>query len=245
MRLSLRTLSSAATVLLGSGGLVGLSQAAELATVISSTPVHSTVVVPRQVCTDSQTLVQSRPSGAGAVVGAIAGGVIGNALGEGAGRAAATGLGAVAGAIVGDQVEAGSNAPAAMAVRRCQTVNQHDSRIVGYDVVYEYGGQRYSSRLSRDPGATLSVSVQPAVGGGAGVPVPPYADTLPLSGPATSVVATTSEPTVTYVETQPRTVYYDALPPSYLLGPVIGFGLGYYGGYYGGGYRGYRGHYWH
>ena len=96
------------------------------------------------------------------MVGAIAGGVIGNQFGHGFGRAAATGLGAVAGSAIGNNVEANANPPTAVPVQRCRTVNAVESRIVGYDVVYEYHGQRYTTRLPEDPGPRLAVDMRPA-----------------------------------------------------------------------------------
>lgn len=111
------------------------AQAAEFADVVSATPVTVSMPVARRVCRDEAQLVQTAPSGAGAVIGAIAGGVLGHQIGAGFGRAAATGLGVVAGSVIGDQVEA-NNAPLAeVPVRRCQTVNRIESRVVGYDVI--------------------------------------------------------------------------------------------------------------
>jgi uncharacterized protein YcfJ len=203
------------------------AQAAEFATVVSSTPVTASVPVARQSCSDGQQLVQQRTSGAGAVLGAIAGGVIGNNLGNGFGRAAATGIGAVAGSVVGDRVEAANNPVTEVPVRRCQTVSGVETRIVGYDVMYEYAGQRYSTRMARDPGTQFAVSVQPADSGGLPAPV----GTPAPSNAAPQPVYYDAPPTVYYDTPQP--VYY--APQPVYVGPVIGFGFGYYGGY--------RGHY--
>ena len=153
---------TAAAVVTPLGGAL-TADAAELASVVSSTPVIVSVAVPRQQCSDTQQLVQQRPSGAGAVIGAIAGGVIGHNLGNGVGRAAATGFGAVAGAVVGDQVEAANSPATEVPVRRCQTVTVYENRTVGYDVMYDYAGQRYSTRVPRDPGARMAIDVRPAV----------------------------------------------------------------------------------
>jgi uncharacterized protein YcfJ len=221
-------LTAAIATLLGAAGL-GSAQAAEFANVVSSTPVTASVPVPRQVCSDGQQVVPQRPSGAGALIGAIAGGVIGHNLGGGAGQAVATGLGAITGAVIGDSVEAGATPPVEVPVRRCQTVTSYESRVVGYDVVYEYAGQRHSTRLARDPGAQLAVSVQP-VNPTVSQPVPAYAEPPVEALPAPA----------RYYETAPRTVYYAPVPPAVYLAPAIGFGLGYYGGYYGG----YRGRHW-
>lgn len=197
------------------------AHAAEFATVVSSTPVTASVPVARQLCSDSQQLVQQRPSGAGAVIGAIAGGVIGHNLGNGFGRAAATGLGVVAGSVVGDQVEAANTPLAEVPVRRCQTVSSYETRVVGYDVMYEYAGQRYSTRMARDPGTQLAVNVQPADSGGLPAPADAGRDGTPV--PATPA------PQTVYYAPAPQTVYY-APAPVYVT-PAISFGFGYYGGY--------------
>ena len=202
------------------------AHAAEFATVVLSTPVTVSVSVPRQQCSEGQQLVQQRPSGAGAVIGAIAGGVIGHNLGNGFGRAAATGFGAVAGAVVGDQVEAANGPVTEVPVRRCQTVSSYENRVVGYDVVYEYAGQRYSTRMARDPGRQLAVNVQPADSGG--LPAP-----SDYGREGTPVPSNAAPQTVYYAPLQP--VYY-APPPVYVT-PVIGVGFGYYGGYRSGHWR--------
>lgn len=226
MRHTMRSTTGLATMLC-MGLACAAAQAAEFATVVSSTPVTASLPMPRQVCSEGQQLVQQRPSGAGALLGAIAGGVIGHNVGGGFGRAAATGLGAVAGSLIGDQVEANANPAYELPVRRCQVVNSYENRVVGYDVVYDYAGQRYSTRMARDPGAQLAVSVQPADAAGASLPVPAYAEPVP------ETVAPAYQPV-------PRTVYYAPVPPVVYVAPAIGFGLGYYGGYYGG----YRGRHW-
>ncbi len=225
--------------------------AAEYANVVSSTPVIASVPATRQVCTDSQQLVQSRPSGAGAVIGAIAGGVLGNTIGGGFGRAAATGIGAVAGAVVGDNVEANNTAVAAVPVRRCQNVTSYEQRTVGYDVVYEYAGQRYSTRMARDPGRQFAVAVQPADGGAMAVPADSR-NSSPVPPPAY-----VSDAPAPVVVTQPQTYYYDPLPqpvyygspyygPAYYAAPVIGLGIGLGLGYgWHGGYHGGYGRHWH
>ena len=205
------------------------ARAAELASVVSSTPVTASVPVARQVCNDGQQLVQQRPSGAGAVIGAIAGGVIGHNLGNGFGRAAATGIGAVTGAVIGDQVEAVNSPVTEVPVRRCQTVSSYENRIVGYDVMYEYAGQRYSTRMARDPGRQMAVNVQPAEGS-----LPAPLDSYRESAPVPSNAA----PQTIYYAPAPQTVYY--APPPFYIAPLIGFGFGYYGGYYGG----HRGRHW-
>ena len=214
--------------------------AVEYATVVSSTPVTASVPMRRQVCSDGQQYVQQAPSGAGAVIGAIAGGVLGNSVGGGFGRAAATGIGVVAGSVIGNQVEANTNPLTEVPVRRCRTATSYENRTVGYDVMYDYAGQRYSTRMARDPGQRFAVSVQPADAGGGGLPAPASAAPVPPAAyddvaPQATYYESAPQPT-TYYYYEPRGVYY-APAPSLYVAPVIGFGLGYY-------YGGHHGRHW-
>jgi uncharacterized protein YcfJ len=228
-------------------GLAAPAGAAEYARVVSSTPVSGSVSVPRQECAQVQQLVQQQPSGAGALIGAIAGGVLGNQIGHGFGRAAATGVGVVAGSAIGNNVEANANPPTTVSSQRCRTVSSYESRIVGYDVVYEYNGQRYSTRLPNDPGQRLAIDIRPA------------AAPLDRVGPTTGYAAvppayvdapTYSEAPPAYVDSAPG--YYAPAPvyyggpayygvPGYVAPAVIGLGIGYWVGR--SWYPGYRGYY--
>ena len=38
----------------------------------------------------------------------------------------------------------------------------YETRVVGYQVVYEYAGKRYSTELKRDPGAMVRLQVVPS-----------------------------------------------------------------------------------
>lgn len=138
------------------------------ARVVSSTPVVAQVAVPRQVCYDELRQEPARSSGAGAVVGAIAGGAMGNAIGKGAGRAVTTGLGVILGAAVGDHIETDGRTGTTRSVQHCEQQNSYQNQVVAYNVVYEYGGQRYSTQMKRQPGATIpvSVTVNPGAQGG-------------------------------------------------------------------------------
>jgi uncharacterized protein YcfJ len=238
--------AAAVAAVFGSVFSVPMARAAELATVVSSTPVTVSVPVSRQVCSDGSQLVRTAPSGAGAVIGAIAGGVLGNSVGGGFGRAAATGVGAVAGAAIGNQVEANGTPTAEVPVRRCQTATSYENRVVGYDVMYDYAGQRYSTRMNRDPGKQMAVNVQPADAGAANLPAPVYND------PAATQQQPTYQPVpppTTYYQPLPQTVYYDAPYPyyapyysPYYAAPAIGLGigLGFGFGFHGGGHRHWR-----
>ena len=186
-------------------GLLALGCGAALATpygtVLSSTPVSAQVPVPVSQCIDQPQLVRPPTSGGGAVLGAVVGAAIGNAVGAGAGRALATGVGAVAGATFGDHVEAAQSPPQDVTVRSCQAATGYETRVVGYDVVYEYQGQRYQTRLAQDPGSRVALNVQ----------VTPVGEAV-AAAPAA----------------RPPAVVYRAPPVIY--GPPPGYG-GYYGPY--------------
>jgi uncharacterized protein YcfJ len=225
MRSAIRPIA-AATAVFSAAVVSPAAFAADYATVVSSTPVMAQVPVSRQQCSQGEQYVQQAPSGVGAVIGAIAGGVLGNTVGGGFGRAAATGLGVVAGSVVGNQVEANGNPVTAVPVTRCQNVSSYESRVVGYDVTYDYAGQRYTTRMANDPGHQFAVDVRPA---GAVAPTP-------LPAPVYNPNATA------YYDPLPQAVYaapypYYA-PGAYAYGaPVVSVGFGYYGGY--------RGRHWH
>lgn len=241
----------ATAALLGSALSPLAARATEYADVVSATPVTVPVATPRQVCRNEAQIVQPGPSGAGAVIGAIAGAVLGHNVGAGFGRAAATGLGVVAGAVIGDQIEASNTPTAEVAVRRCQTVSRIESRVVGYDVMYDFGGQRYSTRMARDPGDRMAVELRPVEAGNDRLPVPlaaradaeaQWSQAAPVPAPG-ALPALQADPQAVYPQTIYSEPYYLAAPPAVYLSPFIGFGLGYVGGYYGGHYGGHYGGY--
>ena len=229
-------------------GAAGAAQAAEYANVVSATPVTGSFPVPRQQCAESTQVVPAQPSGGGALVGAIIGGLVGNQIGHGAGRAVATGIGAVAGAGIGNHAEMVNSPGQVVPVRDCRTVSSYESRVIGYDVVYEYHGQRYTTRTATDPGPRLAIDVRPTanapldrVGPPAsyGAVPPAYAQAAPSY----------SETPPAYYDTPPA--YYGPAPvyystpyaaPYYVAPAAIGLGIGYWMGSTW--HRGYRGG-WH
>ena len=142
------------------------------ATVESVTPTREIINEPYQSCSTEyqQTTVPVAPppyqdhSVAGAVVGGIAGGLIGSLFGHGNGKVAMAAVGAGAGAIAGDRIgsQPGNAGPAYTTtmtpVQRCQQVDHYDVRTM-YTVVYQYNGQRYSTKLPYNPGSQLRVNV--------------------------------------------------------------------------------------
>jgi hypothetical protein len=97
-----------------------------------------------------------------------------------------------------------------------------DTRVVAYNVVYEYAGRQYSVQLPQDPGPSIAVSVTPAVQAPVQPQVYAAAPTVVLAAP--------------YVV---RPFYPPVFPP-------VVFSLGWgYGGHHGHGGYGHRGHYGH
>lgn len=182
----------------------------EYGNVIASKAVVAQVTVPQQQCTEQQAAVPPHTSGGGALLGALVGGLVGHNLGEGFGRAAATGLGAVAGSVIGDRTEAANTLAETAPVRSCQTVNTVENRVIGYDITYDYNGQRYTTRLAQDPGDRIALNVT----------VAPQQDSLatPTVGAApVSVTGTVVVPATVAID--PVAVYVPSVRPVY-VGPV-------------------------
>lgn len=139
----------------------------DTARVRSVQPQYETVNVPRQECAsqwiNETQRFEDRRSYGGAVIGGVAGAVLGNQVGKGHGREATTALGAVIGAFTGDRVanrdrgERYEQVP--RQVQTCQTVNDVQQRLMGYQVEYEYRGQQFVALLPQDPGPRLQVRV--------------------------------------------------------------------------------------
>ena len=198
-----------------------LVQAQEVGQVLSRTPVYQQVVVPRQTCSQTPVAVAPQTSGAGALMGAIAGGAVGNSIGHGEGRALATMAGVIGGALLGDKIES----PGATAIQNqttCTTQNIYENRLLGYNVVYEFGGKQYTVQLPQDPGPTIQLQVTPV-----GALRSSNTNEAPAPVVATSTVTTVStQPRVVYVPTP--TYYGGAWAPAY---PVFNMGWGWSGGY--------------
>jgi uncharacterized protein YcfJ len=214
-------------IALGLAAACSSAFATEYGNVVSSTPVTRQVVVPSQDCADQQGYVKAPPSGGGALVGAVIGGLAGNAIGAGAGRAVATGIGAVTGAVVGNSVEA-SNTPAVpVTTTNCTYSREVQSRIVGYDVVYEYNGQQRTARLARDPGTRIALAVAPAADV-ATDPVP--LDMVQAAPQAAYPVYPYGAPVY---DAYPYPYYapygYGYVGPSVYIGGRIGYGGGWHG----------------
>jgi uncharacterized protein YcfJ len=222
----------------------GSAFAVEYADVISSTPVTGQFGVPTQQCQDVAQPYTPPTSGIGAVLGTVAGAVLGNSVGGGAGRALATGAGAIGGAVLGDRVEANGNQPGTLLSRQCQSGMSYENRVIGYDVAYEYRGQRYTARLPQDPGRQLALNVSVAPAGPADVSSPQaftgQSVDVPIGVPMGSASpAPVYVPAPAYVPAPvvaPAPVYYPAQPyypapvyaprPSVWVQPSLFIGVG-------------------
>ena len=100
----------------------------------------------------------------------------------------------------------------------------YENRVIGYDVVYEYNGQRYEARAPSDPGARIPLRVTVAPAAGTVDPVPAY-----LTAPAVA-------PSVVYVPAPAYGYgYYGYGGPAIAVMPRFVFGGYWHGGGGGGG----------
>ena len=151
---------------------------------------------------------------------------------------------------------------------QCSKQMIYESRTVGYNVVYEHAGKRYTVQLPQDPGATLRLQAGAIEVSSASVPVPAsappsgtrIASVVPISNapadvsndpglpPDTSMVAQPYPSPVQVTYAYPGYVagyapgYASYYGSPYFWGPVVSLGLvgAYYGGrlHFGGGWRG-------
>lgn len=160
---TIAALATAASLLAASAG--ANAAVYDYAKVISSKPVvrYVNVRTPVQECwTETQyyTTYEPRHREPGrTIAGAVIGGVIGHQFGSGRGNDAAT----VAGTMLGAAIARGpvERVEYSRPVERCETRyrNQREQRIDGYDVVYRYNGQKFSTRMPYDPGNRIKVRV--------------------------------------------------------------------------------------
>ena len=146
-----------------------VSTQSQYARVLSVEPVRQTVNSPKQICHDEVVSHTEQPKDqhqiAGMAIGALAGGLLGSRVGNGKGRALAAVAGAVGGGYAGKKIEQGhqQNQVTQTSERRCETVNNTVTNIIGYDVRYEYNGVIRTMRMDHDPGDHVSVPRSVAV----------------------------------------------------------------------------------
>jgi uncharacterized protein YcfJ len=136
---------------------------AKYAQVVSVDPVRSTANNPQEVCHDETVTHTAPPKDqhriAGTAIGAVAGGLLGHMVGGGKGNTLATVAGSVGGGYAGNRIVASrQHAQVTSSVeRKCSTVNNTSSKIVGYDVRYVYNGVTRTVRMDHDPGDRVQV----------------------------------------------------------------------------------------
>lgn len=140
-----------------------VAQGPRYARVVGVQPVREEVGGPHQVCRD-QVVTQTTPPRdqhqvAGTAIGAVLGGVLGHQVGSGKGRTLATVAGAVGGGYAGNRIEASRQHDQVTSTvqRRCSTVNDRSSKVIAYDVHYEYNGVVRTVRMDHDPGERVQV----------------------------------------------------------------------------------------
>lgn len=148
----------------------------ESVAVLSSAPVYqqTQVETPQERCVEERVARTQRRSRGGqsatpVIISTIIGGALGNAVGNNKSNKR---VGAVLGAVLGNSVgrdltrrREGASTTYYDTVERCNTVYvaHTEERLIGYDVEYEYQGQRYTVRTQESPGSTLQlrINVQP------------------------------------------------------------------------------------
>ena len=107
-----------------------------------------------QVCDGDQ--AKSGGPGVGTLIGAVAGGLLGAQVGRGNGRVAASAGGAVVGALAGNHLENNNQGGG----RNCYMADDYQTRVIGYDVTYDYNGRVLTDFFPTAPnGGTIQVRV--------------------------------------------------------------------------------------
>jgi uncharacterized protein YcfJ len=135
----------------------------DYAEVLNVAEVTKTVQVPREVCEDVPVTRQRQPKDekriVGTVAGAVIGGVLGNQVGGGSGKKIATFAGAAAGGYAGNKVQQNMQAKDTYTEyeRRCNTVNEPQAKLIGYDVSYRLGDETGTVRMDHRPDGRIPV----------------------------------------------------------------------------------------
>lgn len=134
-----------------------LQSTTDYARVLNVVPITGPEVA-REVCrSDQESAPRTRErSSTGAVLGGLGGALVGSRFGDGNGKVAATIAGTVGGAILGDRYDNRDADRGEPMMRRCETVYE-PGRLSGYQVTYEYQGQRGTVTMNRDPGDWVRV----------------------------------------------------------------------------------------
>lgn len=156
----------AGAVLVTAGGATAgykMYASAHSASVLSAKQLTRTVKIPRQDCHD-ETVTHTKPVKdqnrlLGTGLGAVVGGLLGHQVGGGSGKTLATVAGAAAGGYAGNKIQQKTQQADTYTTteQRCVTAYDRKEEPAGFEVVYEYAGQRHHVHMSRDPGRSLPV----------------------------------------------------------------------------------------
>lgn len=129
------------------------------ATVLRADPVYDLVRTrePEERCDGQGYRDGGDPTG-GTVLGAIVGAALGHQVGKGDGRKAATIVGAVAGGAVGRNIDKNDGSASRSGCRMVE-IEREQRQLIGFDVEYQFKGEKFMSRLPYDPGNKLRVRV--------------------------------------------------------------------------------------
>ena len=153
----------------------------DYATVLQSEPVYRTITVTEeeQQCYEQEVVYQqpiSKNSG-NPLVGGILGAAVGHALGH---RSRHRKGAAIAGAVVGASIASSNSVANNRGIKetrrienRCKMIpiSWEEERLVGYDVLYNYNGKKFETRLPYKPNNQLKIRVNLT-------PVTAYSDEL-------------------------------------------------------------------
>lgn len=157
----------AGAVLATTAGAIGgyrlLNPASDYAKVLEVTEATQQKRTPREVCEDvavtRQQPVKDQHQVVGTVAGAVLGAVVGKQIGGGSGKKVATAAGAVAGGYAGNktQEQMQANNTYTTTERRCRTVTDTQSEVIGYDVRYLLNDSEGQVRMDHRPGDRIPV----------------------------------------------------------------------------------------
>ncbi len=142
------------------------------AQVISAIPVYETVQrrFPSSHCwVETERIRRARIDHrtSPAIVGGVIGGAIGHAIGHGhKNKRLGAAVGTVLGMAIGNDIKQHHrrSAPTKIEYRDVERCERHDKistfeQLVGYDVTYQYSGQRYTTHMREHPGDRIRVVV--------------------------------------------------------------------------------------
>jgi uncharacterized protein YcfJ len=125
------------------------------------------------VCVKTSTVIQKNSHankeaniGLGTVLGGIAGGALGNQVGGGNGKTLATVAGIVGGGLLGnklDNKEAPAVEPSTATSEKCTVRTRYVNQPVGYEVTYEYAGQKRKVITKSAPTSRIELQITPVL----------------------------------------------------------------------------------